>query len=597
MVAPQGWRSIHGRRIARLLALLVIGEGGGSTTDDLVDGVWPSERPRTARQSLVNVVSGLRRDFGNDLIETTPVGYRLGSSVGSDRNDFFAEVRVAEHCLRHDPERSDEVVRSALKRWRGEPWMGLDGWQLDQDRYALLATRDRAVRTQAMALVALERHAEAAEILLRIIDSTSADEDLWAALATALAGESRRLDALRVLRRARSALREIGLTPGPQLLELEDALLIDGARRPRASDGHRRRQWNRLADCVRLWSHGHPDEAVIQLRELEQRAVVDSDDARRFARAFRITKPEDGWARGRWREVVGIPEQMVGRAERVLISLDAYALELSPDGLSTAEREIEGASSAADRLRALRVRFMAGLAVPISTRQIELIEELDAAGDDVGRIEAARFRAVLACKRGRFAETLRLLDRYDTLVQNLRPMWMDDFAALSRVVMALGAVMPEATVDDATTTLFPVLSNLSTVDVAEVWASLDIGPDVGGPSALAQLDRVSATLPVDTATAFALAFALRRGEHARTIELAAALAGRSLDGSAGTHRYWQLAPAVLAEAAIVHGDADLAERVAGALEPWGDEQLGLWPLDLLVGSASRLLDRLAPSGR
>src|SRR5690349_13111379 len=60
-----------------LIALLALHPGEVVSSDRLVEELWGSEEPKTARQALQNYVSLLRKQLGVETIETKSGGYAL----------------------------------------------------------------------------------------------------------------------------------------------------------------------------------------------------------------------------------------------------------------------------------------------------------------------------------------------------------------------------------------------------------------------------------------------------------------------------------------------------------------------------------------
>ena len=222
----EGWTAVRGERTAAVLAALSLAGDRGTRTDALVDHAWPHDPPPTARQSLANVVNRLRSSFGSGVIDTDGHGYRLGSTVRSDRARFLAEVADAETLVDRDADRALALIRRALPRWRGSPWVDVDRPELVAgDRAHLERTRIRAQRVEALALHVVGNHDDAATALDAALDNDPTDEVLWAALAASLAATGRRPLALDTISRARRALAEKGLDLGRSLRRLEDELL------------------------------------------------------------------------------------------------------------------------------------------------------------------------------------------------------------------------------------------------------------------------------------------------------------------------------------------------------------------------------------
>src|SRR5919199_2924125 len=102
-----------------LLAVLLLNANELVSTDRLVDALWGESPPRTALESLHNLVSQLRRVLGSDTLVTRPPGYVLQVEPWRiDLERFRALVAEAEG----EPAAARAAkLRDALALWRGPP--------------------------------------------------------------------------------------------------------------------------------------------------------------------------------------------------------------------------------------------------------------------------------------------------------------------------------------------------------------------------------------------------------------------------------------------------------------------------------------------
>jgi WD40 repeat protein/tetratricopeptide (TPR) repeat protein len=171
----------------------------------------------------------LRRVLGVDAIETTPHGYRLSVRAENIDAKRFEQLvgRGRELLTLGEPERAAFVVREALDLWRGRPLLELGEWVPGQIEAARLEELrldaeevwiDACLQSGRYREVLAEAQARVAEAPLR--------ERRWALLARARYLAGRQGEALRTMRQARSVLAtELGVDPGPELVELEQAIL------------------------------------------------------------------------------------------------------------------------------------------------------------------------------------------------------------------------------------------------------------------------------------------------------------------------------------------------------------------------------------
>ena len=218
-----------GRRDRVVLAALAVHPGEAVTADGLADLLWGEAPPASAAKIVQGCIVRLRKLLGGHAIETTPDGYRL--TVPMDQIDAQRFERAVDRArsliVAEDPERAGHVLAEALALWRGTPLVELDTW----DRAQI-----EAARLGELLLAAEELHVETAlrsghheEVVGRaraLVGHAPLRERRWVLLATAQYHSGQQSEALRTLRRVRIVLREeLGLEPGPDIEELEAAIL------------------------------------------------------------------------------------------------------------------------------------------------------------------------------------------------------------------------------------------------------------------------------------------------------------------------------------------------------------------------------------
>ncbi len=209
-----------------LLALLLLRAGEVVSADVLVEELWGSRPPKTAREALHNYVSQLRKELGAELIETREPGYVL--HVGPDQLDLARFERlVAEARAANSAEQRAAKLHAAVALWRGppladlayEPFAAAESQRLDELR---LVAREDLVDAE----LELGRAATLVPELESLVDEHPFRERLRGQLMLALYRAGRQGDALDAYRAARRALvDELGIEPGAQLRELERAIL------------------------------------------------------------------------------------------------------------------------------------------------------------------------------------------------------------------------------------------------------------------------------------------------------------------------------------------------------------------------------------
>ncbi len=107
----------------RVLAALALDGGHTVRTERLIDRVWPSTPPKTARPALQVHISGLRRRLESIgcavAIETTSYGYRLdtGSHSATDVENFESAVREARTLAATEPDEAQGLLAAAIRGW------------------------------------------------------------------------------------------------------------------------------------------------------------------------------------------------------------------------------------------------------------------------------------------------------------------------------------------------------------------------------------------------------------------------------------------------------------------------------------------------
>ncbi|MDP9388617.1 MAG: AAA family ATPase, partial [Actinomycetota bacterium] len=217
------------RKQRALVALLALRAGQVLSVDRLVDDLWGERPPATARHALQVHVSNLRKLLGPDTVVTERPGYVLRvPSSSCDANHFEALTRAGRRALHGGNVReASSTLSDALTLWRGpaladllfEPFAPQEATRLEELRLA--ATEDRLV-----ADLELGRHAELMGELEVLVARHPLRERLWGLLMLAAYRCGRQVEALRAYRTLRDRLRdELGLDPGPELKQLEAAVL------------------------------------------------------------------------------------------------------------------------------------------------------------------------------------------------------------------------------------------------------------------------------------------------------------------------------------------------------------------------------------
>jgi len=231
---------LRGPRQRALLAALLVAANEVVSDARLLEELWGDEPPASGQTALRVRVSQLRKLLGATVLTRAP-GYVL--AIDPERIDASRFERLLDEgraLLRSDPEQAAETLRNALALWRGpaladlvaEPFARAEAARLDALRLAALEARIDAE-------LALGRHAELVPELETLVREQPLRERLRGQLMLALYRSGRQADALAAYREERELLAdELGIEPGPELRELEAAILRqDTALSPCRSEG------------------------------------------------------------------------------------------------------------------------------------------------------------------------------------------------------------------------------------------------------------------------------------------------------------------------------------------------------------------------
>jgi DNA-binding SARP family transcriptional activator/tetratricopeptide (TPR) repeat protein len=215
-----------------VLAALLLKAGQVVGLDDLVEALWGSVPPLSARVTLQNYVMRLRKalpDTSRPLISTEPGGYLIRVDAGElDVSRFEAMLGAARAAVRDGSwETAAGQARAALSLWRGEPLADVESELLsEREAPRLLELRLQALEVRVDVDLHLGRHAEVIGELHRLAAAHPQRERLHALLMLALYRDSRQGEALAAYQRARRVLvAELGVEPGAQLRGLHQQIL------------------------------------------------------------------------------------------------------------------------------------------------------------------------------------------------------------------------------------------------------------------------------------------------------------------------------------------------------------------------------------
>ncbi len=226
---------LRGVKQRGLLALLLLDRNRVVPRNRLIDALWGEDPPASAANSVQVFVSKLRRlleergrEAGTALV-TEPPGYMLRVPVGALDADGFERLLTEGKTALAAGAFSDaeEILARALALWRGPALADLAAEPYAQAEIARLEElRLEALEARFEAMLAVGRQAEAVAELEALVGLHPLDELLRAQFMRALYRSGRQAEALESYRAFRRLLsEELGLEPGPELRELEQAIL------------------------------------------------------------------------------------------------------------------------------------------------------------------------------------------------------------------------------------------------------------------------------------------------------------------------------------------------------------------------------------
>jgi DNA-binding SARP family transcriptional activator/predicted ATPase len=212
--------------------MLVLNANRVTAVDKLIEAVWDSSPPATARAQIQICVSALRKLLAENgkpvRIVTSPPGYRL--EIGNDRLDSERFNSLTDEARRRESAgESTEalaLLREALGLWRGPILGDVSSPMIHRLSVGLSERRVTAELSRFRIECALGRTAEIVPDLYALVADHPLREEGYAYLMLALYRSGRQTEALEVYRRARAVLVEqVGLEPADELRELERAIL------------------------------------------------------------------------------------------------------------------------------------------------------------------------------------------------------------------------------------------------------------------------------------------------------------------------------------------------------------------------------------
>lgn len=218
---------VSGPKRRALVALLALQRGRVMSVDSIVEAIWGDDRPSDPANAVQHHVTRLRKALGPEALVAGPEGYALRDAE-LDVVLFEELLDGARAALRGgDARAAAAAADDALALWGGPPLAGLpeaDWTNTEQER--LEALRLDVLEERFEALLALGEHMTLVPELRNTLATNPYRERLWRQLMLALYRAGRQADALEAYQEARRVLSdELGLEPGPELQQLQSAIL------------------------------------------------------------------------------------------------------------------------------------------------------------------------------------------------------------------------------------------------------------------------------------------------------------------------------------------------------------------------------------
>ena len=220
--------SPKGHKPRALLGLLLLNRNQPVAPEQLIDDLWGESAPATAANTVQVYVSQVRKIVA-DRLRTEAGAYRLhveADELDAERFERLA-VEGAAALGRKSYGEASQLLADALALWRGPALSDLRYDSFAQGEIARLEElRLAAVEDRIEAELGLGRHDQLIGELEALVAEQPTRERLRGFLMLALYRAGRQADALEAYREAREVLLdELGLEPGPDLRELEQAIL------------------------------------------------------------------------------------------------------------------------------------------------------------------------------------------------------------------------------------------------------------------------------------------------------------------------------------------------------------------------------------
>jgi pimeloyl-ACP methyl ester carboxylesterase/DNA-binding winged helix-turn-helix (wHTH) protein len=277
------------RKARELLTVLALHAPAALPVDELARVLWddpPASATKTVRAHLSRIRAALRDAGSSDAVLTVgTAAYRL--VVDTDVQLVQRLRQRARRAVGADPDAAAGLLAEAREIWRGDPELPatrtgqalLIGWERDR----------RQLAGEHLEAISRGRHPEAAlGELARATARDPLDEPGWVAYVVALHRSQRQAEALDAVSRARLALADVGLDPGPALVAVQAEVLAAERSVPASEpDEVPSPRYSSSGDTAYVvLSEGRPDLLVLNPGMITVDGLLDEPHARRAHEAL-----------------------------------------------------------------------------------------------------------------------------------------------------------------------------------------------------------------------------------------------------------------------------------------------------------------------
>ncbi|MCE7010409.1 tetratricopeptide repeat protein [Kibdelosporangium philippinense] len=226
--------ALGGAKPRALLAALLVHPERMVDTSALIDVVWGTKPPSSARGMIQSYVSTLRRAIraagAPDVLRGDGSGYWISVKSGVDLTEFENAVENARDMLTYNrPKQAAAHLRGALELWRGQAFDGVTNGLLGAEAARLTELRMTALELRVTADLRSGDYETLIPDLRGLVAKYPLRERLWASLMLALHHTGQNSAALAVYESIRRKLAdEYGARPGTWLRQAHETVLREG---------------------------------------------------------------------------------------------------------------------------------------------------------------------------------------------------------------------------------------------------------------------------------------------------------------------------------------------------------------------------------